>query len=314
MPLLLSSPPSVLAVHSTSPPLALTPFQRLAEYAELIKLEHSVFALPFALTAVLLATPNGQWPPVPTVLWVIGAMVGGRTLAMALNRLLDAAIDAKNPRTQSRALAAGRLKCLEAWGIAVAGLALLVWSTLQLPPLCLKLLPIALLVLVGYSFTKRFTASAHWVLGFALGCGAVGGWVAVTGALAWAPITLGLAVMFWVAGFDLIYACQDADFDRKAGLFSVPARYGIPTALMVSKLCHGLSVAGLVATALLIPGASWGLIVGTAITSGFLLWEHRLIQPNRLEHMDMAFFTLNGWISMAILIAVTAERVLQTPL
>ena len=120
--------------------------------------------------------------------------------------------------------------------------------------------------------------------------------------------------MFWVAGFDLIYACQDADFDREIGLFSVPARYGIPTALTVSKVCHGLSVVGLVATALLIPGASWGLIAGTVIMSVFLVWEHRLIQPHQLKHMDMAFFTLNGWISMAILTAVVMERVLQTPL
>lgn len=196
---------------------------------------------------------------------------------MALNRLLDAAIDAENPRTQNRALAEGRLKRLEAWGIALVGLALLVWSTLQLPPLCLKLLPLALLVLVGYSFTKRFTASAHWVLGFALGCGAVGGWVAVTGALAWAPITLGLAVMFWVAGFDLIYACQDADFDRQVGLFSVPARYGIPTALTVSKVCHGAECGWLGGHRASHSGSLMAIYLGTIITSGFLLWEHRLI-------------------------------------
>ncbi|MDH4378539.1 MAG: UbiA-like polyprenyltransferase [Vampirovibrionales bacterium] len=285
--------------------------KRLAEYAELIKLEHSVFALPFALVGVLLATPAGHWPPIATVFWVIIAMVGGRTFAMALNRLLDAAIDAQNPRTQSRALASGRLKRLEAWGIALMGLGLLVWSTLQLPSLCLKLLPIALLVLVGYSFTKRFTASAHWVLGFALGCGAVGGWVAVTGTLAWAPVALGASVMLWVAGFDLIYACQDADFDRHVGLFSVPARYGIATALTISKVCHALSVAGLAGTALLIPGASWGLIAGTAIMSVFLLWEHRLIQVDNLDYLDMAFFTLNGWISVAVLGAVVAERLLH---
>ncbi|MFN8614701.1 MAG: UbiA-like polyprenyltransferase [Vampirovibrionales bacterium] len=283
-------------------------FARFTEYAELIKLEHSIFALPFALVSLLLASPASQWPSGWVVMWVIGAMIGGRTMAMALNRIIDASIDAQNPRTQNRALACGRLHQLEAWIIACFGFVLLVVCSKQLPPLCVSLLPIACLILAGYSFTKRFTASAHWVLGLALACGVVGSWIALTGQLAWPAITLGLAVLWWVSGFDLIYACQDADFDQKMGLLSVPAQLGVSTALSISKLCHALSVLFLGITAWLCPHLAASLWLSCGLMAVFLLWEHQLVTPQHLEKIDMAFFTLNGWISVGVLGCVLIQK------
>ena len=195
---------------SESPRLLL----KVKEYAELVKFEHTVFALPFALSSMLLAVQPGTWPSIWTLLWVLLAMVGGRTYAMALNRLVDADIDAKNPRTENRSIPAGRVKKSETWVLIILSAILLTLATFQLPLVCQQLLPVAFFLLTLYSFVKRFSSLAHLVLGIALGSSAVGGWLAVTGEIAWLPIIFGFTVVFWVSGFDVIYACQDIEFDR----------------------------------------------------------------------------------------------------
>lgn len=291
--------------------------RKLAEYAEMVKFEHTIFALPFALSAVLLATPLGQWPPLMPVLWILLAMIGGRTYAMALNRLLDARIDANNPRTANRAIPAGRVKPWEGWCLALLSAGLLTFATYQLPSLCQQLLPIAFFLLTVYSFTKRFTVLAHGVLGFALGCSVVGSWIAITGRIHPASIPLGLAITFWVAGFDIIYSCQDKEYDQQTGLHSIPAWLGIEKSLLISRLCHGITCLCMVLTALTLTALSvdsmipWGLWAGTLIMGGFLIYEHQLIAGHQLKKLDMAFFTVNGWISMAVFAAILIHQTLS---
>jgi 4-hydroxybenzoate polyprenyltransferase len=290
---------------------------RIALYARLVKLEHTVFALPFTLAAVLLAMPLGEWPPVKSVVWVILAMVGGRTLAMALNRLIDAAIDAQNPRTATREIPAGLVRRQEAIGLALASFALLLWATWHLPYICWELLPVAVVLLVGYSYTKRFTSLCHGVLGITLGSGAIAGWLAIAGQ--WdrgLPLLLGLAVACWSAGFDIIYACQDVEFDRATGLHSIPARLGVARALGVSRWLHGVAVAGWVALGLgysamhhPIGGGYW---VGVVLIAAMLAYEQSLVRPNDLSKVNAAFFTLNGVVSLLFFACVLVDKGLQT--
>ena len=286
---------------------------RLGEYGELVKFEHTVFALPFALSALLLALPTGQWPLPSTVLWVVLAMVGGRTYAMGLNRLIDAGIDARNPRTANRALPAGRVHKKEAWALVLLSASLLTASAFQLPMICQQGLPGVYLILTVYSWMKLFSSLAHWVLGLALGISAVGGWFAVTGSFDWLPIIFGSAVMVWVAGFDIIYACQDYEFDRHAGLRSMPVALGIQRALWVSRLSHLLTVALLVVFAVCYPHTGWPFWFAIALTAGMLLYEHALIQgdaqaPVRLEKINEAFFTVNGRISLCVFLLVLLDK------
>ncbi|MDX2085015.1 MAG: UbiA-like polyprenyltransferase [Candidatus Melainabacteria bacterium] len=290
-------------------PLAL----KIKEYAELVQFEHTVFALPFALSALLLATPPDRWPSAWVVGWVLLAMVGGRTYAMALNRLLDADIDAKNPRTQNRAIPAGRIKRAEGWRLALVSLALLVGATTQLPPLCLQLLPLAVAILSFYSWTKRFTSLCHLVLGLALGSAAVAGWLAVTGSFSGGlPVVFGLAVLFWVAGFDIIYACQDTAFDQREGLHSLPAQLGIAQALWLSRVFHGLSVLCLVVFGIWYHQAwqptLWGYWLGTLLMAITLVLEHRWVQPHDLSRVNAAFFTLNARISLLFFLLLLLSR------
>ncbi|HWO03856.1 MAG TPA: UbiA-like polyprenyltransferase, partial [Methylomirabilota bacterium] len=210
-------------------------------FLDAIKFEHTVFALPFAYVAMVLAADG--WPGWRTLLWVTLAMAGARTLAMAVNRLADRFIDAANPRTARRHLPAGHLTPAQVAGAAVAAGALLLLSAYMLNPLCLALAPLAVLFLVGYSYTKRFTWLSHWILGFTDGIAAAGGWIAVRGAFAPPVYVLWFALTVWIAGFDLIYACQDVEFDRRTGLHSVPARFGIPAALATARACHVLTIA-----------------------------------------------------------------------
>ena len=207
-----------MASESPSPKSNRSLMSRLGEYADLVKFEHTIFALPFALSAMLLAAPANAWPSPLTVLWVVLAMVGGRTYAMGLNRLIDAHIDGQNPRTQNRSIPAGRVSHKEAWMLILSSAALLIFAAFQLPVICQQLLPVAFIFLTIYSYMTLFSPLAHRVLGVALGSSAVGGWLAVTGQLTWLPVFFGFAVVFWVAGFDIIYACQDYDFDQSAGL------------------------------------------------------------------------------------------------
>jgi 4-hydroxybenzoate polyprenyltransferase len=284
--------------------------------ANLVKLEHTIFALPFALSALLLGAPAGELPRAITVLWVVLAMIGGRTYAMGLNRIADAQIDAKNPRTANREIPAGIVKPYEAWVLTLSALALMTVATWQLPVLCLYLLPVAILVLTLYSYTKRFTSLCHLVLGVALGSSAIGGWIAQTGG--WhggLPILFGFAVACWVCGFDIIYACQDAEFDQANGLFSIPARLGIAKALALSKFFHITTVVALVSFGawycVQLGFIGFGFWFGTAITAGMLYYEHTLISPKDLSKINLAFFDINGKISLLMFFLILADKLIH---
>jgi 4-hydroxybenzoate polyprenyltransferase len=245
------------------------------------------------------------WPGWWTVLWVTAAMVGARTCAMATNRVVDRIIDARNPRTAGRHLPRGILGAGEMKWLAAAGAALMFVAAWMLNPLCVILSPLALLFLIGYSYTKRFTWTSHWILGFTDGIAAAGGWIAVTGRFDPPPLVLWLALTVWIAGFDLIYACQDVEFDRANGLYSVPARFGIPAALWIARINHVLTAAALAwlgALAALGP-FYW---IGWLVVVGLLVYEHSLVTPRDLSKLDMAFFNVNGYIAVVVLLAVVA--------
>ena len=268
---------------------------------EAIKFEHTVFALPFAYSAMVLAA--GGWPGWWAVIWVTLAMAGARTCAMAANRVIDREIDARNPRTAGRHLPRGLLSAGALRGLAAAGAALMFVSAWMLNPLCLALSPLALAFLVGYSYTKRFTWTSHWILGFTDGIAAAGGWIAVRGHFDPPALALWFAVTVWIAGFDLIYACQDVEVDRAQGLHSVPARFGIAPALMLARINHAL-------TALALGAVGWMEGLGLLYWAGWLavvalfVYEHSLVTPRDLSRIDVAFFNVNGYIAVIMLLAV----------
>lgn len=267
---------------------------------EMIKFEHSVFALPFAMTGALLGWRSVGFPAEGLwlkLLWIVVAMVGARSAAMAFNRVLDAAIDAENPRTRTRHIPAGQLSRGFAWSFILISAAVFLLAAGMLNPLCLKLAPLALAVVLVYSWTKRFTSMSHVVLGFALGIAPTAAWIAVTGALAPAVLWLTAAVTLWTAGFDIIYSCQDYDFDRRAGLFSLPARIGIRNALRVARLFHVAMVACLAALAVSLT-LGWLAAGGIAMVAALLIYEHSLVRDDDLSRVDAAFFTMNGWVSL----------------
>jgi 4-hydroxybenzoate polyprenyltransferase len=274
---------------------------KLRHLLDAIKFEHTVFALPFAYIAMMLAA--GGWPGARTVGWITAAMVGARTCAMASNRVIDRWIDARNPRTAGRHLPRGLLGVWELRLLAVAGAALMLLAAAMLNPLCLALAPLALVCLVGYSYTKRFTWASHWILGFTDGIAAAGGWIAVRGAFEPPALVLWFALTVWIAGFDLIYACQDVEVDRAQGLHSVPARFGVVAALGLARLNHALT-----ALALAWLGAMMGLGVfywiGWLAVVGLLVYEHSLVRPGDLSRLNVAFFNVNGYIALIVLVAV----------
>jgi len=267
---------------------------------EMIKFEHSVFALPFALTGALLAwrdagfVRQGLWIK---LLWIVVCMVAARSTAMAFNRVLDADIDGRNPRTRMRHLPAGSLSRAFAWGFIGVWSVVFLFAARELNPLCFKLAPAALAILMFYSYTKRFTSLSHAVLGFSLGIAPAGAWIAMRGSLDPRILWLTAAVTLWTAGFDIIYSCQDYEFDVEAGLFSIPRRFGIPGALWISRLLHLGMLACLVmlVNAFALGGLAWA---GIAAVACLLLWEHRLVWPNDLSRVDAAFFTMNGYVSV----------------
>jgi 4-hydroxybenzoate polyprenyltransferase len=268
-------------------------------FLDAIKFEHTVFALPFAYIAMVLAADG--FPGWRVLIWVTLAMVGARTLAMSVNRLADRWIDAKNPRTRGRHLPTGLLSPAQVTVAAVAAGALLLVSAWMLNPLCLALSPLAVLFLVGYSYTKRFTWLSHWILGFTDGIAAAGGWIAVRGAFEPPAFILWFALTVWIGGFDLIYACQDVEFDRAEGLHSFAA------ALRTARLCHLLTVAAfaLLGWALSLGVLYWG---GVLVVAALLVYEHSLVSPGDLSRLDMAFFNVNGYIAVILLAAVLAGR------
>jgi 4-hydroxybenzoate polyprenyltransferase len=267
---------------------------------EMIKFEHSVFALPFALTGALLAWRDGGffreglWIKLG---WIVLAMVGARSVAMAFNRVLDADIDARNPRTKVRHLPAGLLSRGFAWGFIGFWSVVFLYAARELNPLCFKLAPLALAVLMFYSFTKRFTSLSHLVLGFCLGMAPAAAWIAIRGSLDARILWLTAAVTLWTAGFDIIYSCQDYEFDVEAGLFSLPRRFGIAGALWISRALH-LGMLGclvMLVESFAVGGLAWA---GVAAVACLLAWEHRLVKANDLSRVDAAFFTMNGYVSV----------------
>ena len=275
--------------------------QSVLLFLEMIKFEHTVFALPFAYIGMLLAA--GGWPGWWAFIWITVAMVAARTVAMAFNRYADHRIDARNPRTAGRALPQGRLSRKATLGVVVVSLIVLALAAWMLNPICLYLLPLAGLFLLGYSYTKRFTWLSHWLLGITDGIAVSGAWVAVRGGLDGMAFLLWFAVAMWISGFDLIYACQDVEFDRSERLHSVPARFGVTAALLWARISHLLMMLALVGVGLL-GGLSWPYWVGLLVVVTLLVYEHRLVTPADLSRLDVAFFNMNGYISLVMLAAV----------
>jgi 4-hydroxybenzoate polyprenyltransferase len=277
----------------------------LRHFLDAIKFEHTVFALPFAFIAMVLAA--GGWPGVHVIAWVTLAMIGGRTLAMSANRLVDRVIDARNPRTAGRHLPSGLLTPGQVTRAAVASAGLLLLSAWQLNPLCFALAPVAALFLIGYSYTKRFTWLSHFILGFTDGIAAAGGWIAVRERFDPPVFVLWFALTVWIAGFDLIYACQDVAFDRAAGLHSLPARFGIAAALRAAKACHGLTIVAFATLGWMV-GLGAAYWVGVLVVTGLFVYEHSLVSPTDLSRLDIAFFNVNGYIAVILFLAVLAGR------
>jgi 4-hydroxybenzoate polyprenyltransferase len=278
----------------------------------MIKFEHSVFALPFALTGAALAFREsgksmGQgWS---TLAWIVVAMVSARSAAMAFNRVIDVEIDRENPRTRSRHLPAGLLSTRFAWLFIAFWTLVFFASAWALNPLCLRLAPVALAVVFFYSYTKRFTSLSHLVLGLSLGIAPAAAWIAVRGRLDWPILLLTAAVMFWTAGFDIIYSCQDYDFDRSAGLFSLPARIGLGPALVVSRILHVMMLASLAGLAVALHLGALS-IVGIFAVAALLAYEHSLVRPTDFSRVNAAFFTMNGWVSVLFFLFWAADILL----
>lgn len=279
-------------------------FNKIPVYLEMIKFRHSVFALPFAYLGAFLA--EMRIPSLLTLFWITAAMVGARSFAMAINRLIDREIDRKNPRTAGRALPKGLLRSSNVAVFSLASLAIFLVAVYNLAPVCRYLWPLVVIPFVIYPYTKRFTYLSHFVLGLCLGLAPVGAWMAVTNSIAAEPVLLGAAVFFWVAGFDIFYAMQDVDFDRRHKLFSIPARFGIKTSLTLTRVLHFTAVVFLVWAGVRL---DLGIIyfAGIFITGLLLAYENSIIRPDDLSRLDMAFFTVNGVISILMFLFVAIE-------
>lgn len=289
--------------------MATAVLRKLRLTLEMIRFEHSIFALPFALTGALLAWRAGGFPTsglAAQLGWIVLCMVSARSAAMAFNRLLDADIDARNPRTQSRHLPAGLLSTRFAWGFTILSSIAFLAGARALNPLCFYLAPVALAILFFYSYTKRFTSFSHVVLGFCLGIAPAAAWIAVTGGLDSRILALTLAVTLWTAGFDIIYSCQDFAFDQQAGLHSMPARLGIAGALWVAR---GFHLGMLAALAWMVAAFGLGLLawLGIAAVAALLAWEHSLVRADDLSRVNAAFFTANGYVSILFFLFWSAD-------
>ncbi|WP_338540031.1 UbiA-like polyprenyltransferase [Paenibacillus tundrae] len=276
-------------------------FRKIRIFLEMIKIEHTLFALPFAFMGAILGSMlvNGTFPSWMQIFWVLLAMVGARSAAFGLNRIIDQAIDGKNPRTAMRAIPAGLLKNGEVIIFIIVSFVLLFWASSNLNVLSMQLLPIAVFMLVLYSYTKRFTWLCHIVLGMTIGLAPLGGWVAVTGSMDWTAIVLYVTIVFWTAGFDIIYACQDLEFDKGEGLHSIPSRFGLIKSLNIAKLFHIITAIGFLAL-LLMTDLSWWYGAGMLITYGILFYEHYIVSPNDMSRVQTAFFTMNSVLSLVV--------------
>jgi 4-hydroxybenzoate polyprenyltransferase len=279
-------------------------------YVNFVKLPHTVFALPFALLGVIVASYR---QPVTwrVALLVVVAFTAARFVAMGFNRIADRRLDARNPRTQGRELPAGRLTISQAWGAVIAAMVLFLWAAWALNPLCAALAPIALIWIATYSYTKRFTDWTHLWLGGALAIAPVGGYVAVTGAWSepwWLLLVIAFAVMCWVAGFDVFYALQDEAFDRAERLRSLVVRFGQSRAIFVAKLLHGLAIVSLLAFGYG-AGLRWPYFAGVGIGAGLIAWEHQLVRSGDLSRLNAAFFTANGIVSIVVFVGALVDRI-----
>lgn len=284
--------------------------RRLRLTLEMIRFSHSVFALPFALLALVLAADGV--PPVRVIAWVLVAMVAARSAAMAFNRIADRRLDARNPRTAGRHLVTGSVSVGFAWAFTVVSAGAFLLAAAMLNRTALLLAPAVLAVLLGYSYLKRFTAAAHFGVGLALGLSPLGAWVAGAGGLEGdlrVPLLLGLAVVLWVGGFDVIYACQDAEADRREGLHSIPARLGVPAALRVAAACHLGCVAAFASVAP-IAGLSWPYLAAVGVATALLLYEHAIVSPQDLTRVNVAFFNVNGVVALLLGAAGIADVLL----
>jgi 4-hydroxybenzoate polyprenyltransferase len=279
----------------------------IKKFIDLVRFEQTIFALPFAYLGLIAAA--GKMPSFYTWLWVTLAMFGARTAGMSLNRIIDIEIDRKNPRTRERLLPSGKITGTSVWLITFISLALLIFSSWMLNPLCFKLSPIAVILLWFYSYCKRFTWATHLVLGLVESAAPIGGWFAVTGAWSITPFFLGAAIIFWMAGLDIIYACQDYEFDRKERIFSIPASFGLQNALFISSFSHILTVFFFLLFGIT---AKLGIIyyIGLTVISLLFIYEHSLVNPKELKHVNRAFFTVNSWISIVILVFTIGDVLL----
>lgn len=274
-----------------------SPIGKIRIILDSIRFEHTVFALPFAYVGMVLAA-NGL-PTVHQFVWITLAMASARTLAMSSNRIIDRHIDLKNPRTSARPIPSGKIKIWEMNTVAVISAAGLIFAAAQLNTLALYLAPVAAIVVVGYSYTKRFTWTSHFVLGFADGIAPAGAWIGVTGQLSWEAVLMAFAVTTWIGGFDMLYACQDRDFDIENGLHSIPQRFGIVTALNCAKGMHLLTSVSLLGLGLWL-SLTWPYYIGWLLASALLVYEHSLVSAHDLSKLNMAFFNVNGYIAVIV--------------
>lgn len=276
-------------------------FRKIGIFLQMIKFEHTVFALPFAFMGALLGSVaiHQHLPSWAEIGWVLLAMFGARSAAMGLNRLIDRVSDAKNPRTANRAIPAGLLKIGEVVVFIICSFALLFWAAAELNPLAMKLLPIAVFMLVFYSYTKRFTWLCHVVLGITIALAPLGGWVAVAGKVDAAALVFYVTIIFWIAGFDIIYSCQDVEFDTKEGLHSIPVRFGVAKSLKIAQAFHIVTAVGFIAL-LMMSDLGWWYIAGMIIAYLILFYEHHIVSPGDLSRLQTAFFTMNGVLSIVV--------------
>ena len=284
-------------------------FDKINALLEMIKFSHTIFAFPFALLGVVLASQaNGALPGFGQIFWICLAMVGARSGAMGLNRLIDARIDADNPRTSERHIPAGKVSVGEAWLFIMISLAIFWFAAWMLNPLCFMLAPLAIALFVLYAYCKRFSHFAHIVLGLCLAAAPIGAYIALRGELGWPVMSLALAVLFWVAGFDIFYALQDYEFDVERGLHSIPSRLGVEKSFLLVRIFHALMLLFLL---LVLPGSGlgWIYLSGVLVVSGLLLYEHSLVKPDDLSKLDAAFFNMNGYISVTIFVFALVDAV-----
>ncbi|MGF7050037.1 4-hydroxybenzoate polyprenyltransferase [Paenibacillus sp. DS2015] len=287
-------------------------FKKIGIYLEMIKIEHTLFALPFAFMGALLGSVsvNGELPSWAQIGWILMALFGARSAAFGLNRMIDQVIDKKNPRTAKRAIPAGLLKTIEVIVFTVISFVLLFWAAFELSPLAVKLLPVAVFMLVIYSYTKRFTWLCHVVLGLTTALAPLGGWVAVTGSVDLNAWIFYITLAFWTAGFDIIYAIQDLDFDKKEGLHSIPVRFGLHRSLIIARVFHVITAVGFLLLFFLTE-LSWWYFAGMIIASAILFYEHFILSPKDMSKLQTAFFTMNSVLSIVVFVFTMIDLVVQ---